>query len=162
MLRRSVFVLSLGVLAPAAWAQAPDASAPPAATTPPPADAPAAPPAPAKLDPKKLVAPKSSPELLERGRLAYSASCVVCHGEKGVGDGPAGLMLNPKPRDFTKEPFKQGGSPAELFVSITEGVKDTPMAGWAHLSEEERWGLSYYVLSLAPPKVQKAKAKATP
>lgn len=121
--------------------------------------------APAKLDAKKLVAPKSTPELLEKGRLAFAANCVVCHGEKGAGDGPAGVMLNPRPRDFTKEPFKQGGKPAELFVTITEGVKDTPMVGWPQLTDEDRWALTYHVSSLAPQKTKgkgKAKSEAKP
>lgn len=116
-----------------------------------------APAAPAKLDPKKLKAPKETPELLEKGKAAYAVSCVVCHGEKGMGDGPAGAGLNPKPRDFTKDAMKQGNKPAEVFVSITEGLKDTLMIGFPQLSEEERWGLTYYVLSMQPKAAGKAK-----
>lgn len=142
-----------------------------APTQPPTAQPPAAQPptaaAPPRLDAKKLVPPKPTPELLEKGKLAFSMSCVACHGEKGTGDGPAGLVLNPRPRDFTKDPFRQGQKPADVFVSITEGVKDTPMVGWSHLSEDERWALTYHVLSLVPKATgskgsKAAKAKTTP
>lgn len=119
-------------------------------------------PAPAKLDAKKLVAPKATPELLAKGAAAYTLYCVACHGEKGVGDGPAGLALTPRPRDFSKDPFKQGTKPAEVFVTISEGVKDTPMVGWAHLSEEDRWGLSYHVLTMVPAKKAKKTEKTAP
>jgi mono/diheme cytochrome c family protein len=127
-------------------APSPQAPAPPAA-------------APVRLDPKKLKAPKQTPELLEKGKAAFAANCVTCHGEKGAGDGPAGLYMNPKPRDFTKDPFKQGTRPEEIFVTVTEGVKDTLMVGWPQISEEERWGLSYYVLTMVPKPDNKAPAK---
>lgn len=157
MSRRVVaaLVASLFVVPTVAVAQG-DAGtpAPDAGATPPAAAAPAAP---EKLDPKKLKAPKQTPELLEKGKAAYAVSCLVCHGEKGQGDGPAGVALNPKPRDFTKDPMKQGNKPAEVFVSITEGLKDTLMVGFPQLSEEERWGLSYYVLSMNPKHAGKGK-----
>jgi mono/diheme cytochrome c family protein len=104
-----------------------------------------------RLDPKKLKAPKVTPELLEQGKQVYAVNCVPCHGEKGDGNGPAAAALTPKPRDFGKEPFKQGELPAEVFVTLTYGVKDTPMVPFAHLSEDERWALSHFVLSLKPP-----------
>lgn len=31
----------------------------------------------------------------------FRARCVVCHGEKGMGDGPGAAALNPKPRNYT-------------------------------------------------------------
>ena len=157
MLRRVVAALFLATAATGARAQ--EAGVPPPATA---AAPPATAAASANLDAKKLIAPKATPELLEKGRLAFAVSCVVCHGEKGLGDGPAGQMLNPRPRDFSKDPFKQGGKPAELFITISEGVKDTPMVGWAHLTEEDRWGLAYHVLSLAPAKAAKKAKGAGP
>jgi hypothetical protein len=71
-------------------------------------------------------------------------------------------VLVPPPRDFAKDPFKQGTKPEQVFTSITTGVKDTTMVGYPQLSEEERWALSYHVLELVPKanKGSKAKAKA--
>ncbi len=31
----------------------------------------------------------------------FKSRCTMCHGESGKGDGPAGVALNPKPRDMT-------------------------------------------------------------
>ena len=95
---------------------------------------------------------KSSPLLIEKGKAAYSANCVICHGENGDGNGVAGAAMNPKPRNFMTEKFKQGTAPKLVFKSISEGLKNTSMTGYGHLTEEDRWGLSYYVLSLRTAK----------
>ena len=35
------------------------------------------------------------------GKAVYERKCLLCHGEKGDGKGPAAELLDPKPRDFT-------------------------------------------------------------
>lgn len=90
----------------------------------------------------------SSPELISKGQASYKINCSVCHGDKGDGNGPAGASLNPKARNFISEKYKFGSKPEQVFKTISEGSKNTSMAGFAHLSEEERWGLTYYVLGL--------------
>lgn len=110
-------------------------------------------------EPNKVKAPKATPELLAAGKKIYEVNCLTCHGEKGDGNGEVGKVLNPKPRDFTKEPMKQGAKPEELFKSITEGVKDTPMVGWAQLSEEDRWAVTHYVLTMVPKPDKKGGKK---
>lgn len=93
------------------------------------------------------VTAKDTPELREKGKATYTTNCAICHGEKGDGNGAAGAMLNPKPRNFAKDKLKQGSKPDQIFKTITEGVPNTPMVGYGHLSEQDRWGLTYYVLS---------------
>ena len=96
-------------------------------------------------------APKSTPALLEKGKAAFLVNCMPCHGEKGDGEGPAGLALKTAgtpPRNFGVDPFKQGEKPADVFKTITAGVAGTPMVGFPQLSEEDRWGMSYHVLAL--------------
>ena len=39
--------------------------------------------------------------MLERGGNLYQANCAPCHGAKGKGDGPAGGIFKPPPRDHT-------------------------------------------------------------
>lgn len=92
--------------------------------------------------------PKSTPELLKKGESSFKANCVACHGPTGAGDGEVGKMLKPPPRNFSKDKFKQGDSVSAIFKTIAGGVKNTGMAGYPHLTEEERWGLAYYVLQL--------------
>lgn len=92
--------------------------------------------------------PASTPALLAKGKAAYTTNCVPCHGEKGHGDGPAAVALNPKPRDYTKDALKNGDKAEDIFKTLTDGLKGTTMVSFAHLSEEERWGLAYYVTEL--------------
>lgn len=96
-------------------------------------------------------APKATAELLDQGKKAFATSCAACHGEKGAGDGPAAAALNPKPRNFAKDKFKQGTKPEEIFKTIAAGVPGTPMVGFAYLPEKDRWALAYYVLELRKP-----------
>lgn len=96
-------------------------------------------------------APKPTAQMLEQGKKTFATSCVACHGEKGDGNGPAGAALNPRPRNFATEPFKQGDKPAEVFKSISEGVKGTPMVAFSYLPEADRWALTYWVLELKKP-----------
>lgn len=92
---------------------------------------------------------KSTPELLEKGKASYATNCLACHGDKGDGMGPAGQFMNPKPRHFGKDKFKLGNKPQQVFDAISKGLPNTSMTGYGHLPEDERWGLAYYVLSLA-------------
>ena len=89
-------------------------------------------------------APKSTPELMEKGKQAFAVNCVSCHGELGDGKGPAGEAV--KARNFTQDKFKAGTKPEQVFKTIANGLPGTSMAGFGHLPEEDRWGLVYYVL----------------
>lgn len=102
-------------------------------------------------------APPSSPELLEKGKASYNMNCAACHGEKGAGDGAAAAALNPKPRSFVTDTFKNGEKLENVFKSTSEGLPGTVMVAFAHLPEEERWAISHYVLELR--KAAKAKPK---
>lgn len=92
--------------------------------------------------------PKSTQALLDKGKATFTTTCVPCHGATGTGDGPAAVAFNPKPRDFSKDVLKNGEKPEELFKTVSEGLPGTPMVAFAHLPEEERWALAYYVLEL--------------
>jgi mono/diheme cytochrome c family protein len=41
-----------------------------------------------------------STEAVNAGRAIYRERCVACHGERGRGDGAAGVTLEPKPADL--------------------------------------------------------------
>jgi mono/diheme cytochrome c family protein len=93
----------------------------------------------------KPKAPKLTEALVAKGRAAYGVACASCHGTLGDGNGPAGMYLQPKPRQFGKEPFKQGDSVEAIFLTLQTGVPTTPMVSFAHLPEEDRWAMAYYV-----------------
>ncbi len=105
-------------------------------------------------------APKATPELLEKGKTAYTSYCQSCHGEKGEGNGPAGMYLVPKPRNFVAEPFKKGNKPEEIFQTITTGIPGSTMVPFANIAEQDRWALTHYVLELQKQgKAANAKGK---
>lgn len=94
---------------------------------------------------------------LKRGEALYKKLCLVCHGPEGRGDGPVAEFLFPKPRDYTTMTLDSSHHTEEdHFGKITKGIPCTGMAGFAFLSEEERWALVAVVHELA-----KAKAPIT-
>jgi len=101
--------------------------------------------------PAKVAAPRPTPELVAKGKVAYTNTCAVCHGEKGDGNGVAGASLNPKPRDLRVKDlkvgahYKNGGKPEQLFKTISEGLPGTAMVSFGAQSEEDRWAMVYYI-----------------
>ena len=60
----------------------------------------------------KLKAPfgklkKASADIVAEGKKIFEGkgTCVNCHGKTGEGNGPAGKVLNPSPRNFTNCKF---------------------------------------------------------
>jgi len=93
-------------------------------------------------------APASTPELIEKGKTSYATNCLICHGDKHDGNGPAGAALNPKPRNLVSDKFKKGDKAPQIFKTISEGLAGTTMTGYGHLPEDERWGLTHFIVSL--------------
>lgn len=92
-----------------------------------------------------------------RARALYRDKCEVCHGARGNGKGPAAIYLDPAPRDLTTGEYKfrstptgELPTPADLFRTITRGLRGTSMPGWAGLSEEDRWQLVQRVMAFSP------------
>lgn len=94
--------------------------------------------------------PKRLPSLAS-GKTLYLENCAQCHGESGKGDGPGREMMNsksPPPADFTDPERMAGLSPFKAFNTASFGIEGTAMASFAALSEEQRWQVAFYVLSL--------------
>jgi len=101
--------------------------------------------------------PTATPELIARGKGLYQkARCFQCHGEEGKGDGESAADLTDDlkfpihPTDFTRGQLKGGATVHDVFRTMTLGLDGSPMPSFADsMSEEERWAISYYVLSLS-------------
>lgn len=89
---------------------------------------------------------KESPELIEKGKKTYAMYCAVCHGANLDGNGPA--SADSKPRNFLKEPFKNGDSVESIEKSIRDGIPKTVMVAFPSIPEEERWGIAYYIKTM--------------
>ena len=89
-----------------------------------------------------------SPTEVAGGRATYQAKCAICHGQRGRGDGPAALTMNPRPVDLTVHVPQH--AQGEIFYWISEGVAGTQMPAWKdQLSETERWQVVRFLQALA-------------
>jgi mono/diheme cytochrome c family protein len=91
------------------------------------------------------------------GRKVYvDMQCASCHGDGGEGNGPSAKGLTDvwghpiRTRDLT-EPYesKLANNVTNIYRTFTTGLDGTPMPSYADsLSNEQRWDLANYVLSL--------------
>ncbi len=131
-----------------------------------------------------------------RGRVLYMSNrtkCYTCHGPLGRGDGSAVDDFWPKPgtnekyaqrglhdlwghklqpRDLTRNQYRGGRRPVDLYRRVFSGIKGTPMPafGGTVLKDEEIWDLVNYVMSIPfeapsatavkPPAMASAPAKS--
>ncbi len=97
------------------------------------------------------VASKSTPELIARGREVFKANCISCHGEDGLGDGPAGLTLNPRPRNFHQAGgWTNGAKISEIYRTLQEGIVKNGMASFSYLPPSDRFALIHLIRSFQP------------
>lgn len=94
------------------------------------------------------VAPRRWPDIA-RGATLYAALCASCHGAGGLGDGPAGVNLDPAPAVLSEGDRIAGIAPFQAYNTVRLGVEGTGMLAFPQLSEEEVWDLAFFVKSLA-------------
>ncbi len=86
-------------------------------------------------------------EVLDRGKYLFTIHCMVCHGEKGAGDGSIVQTeaYPPVPSYADRLPTISEG---QMFHSITYGKN--LMGSYSYvLSAEDRWKVIYYIEQLA-------------
>jgi cytochrome c oxidase cbb3-type subunit I/II len=101
--------------------------------------------------------PTPSPELINHGKDVWqNAKCWECHGNLGKGDGEKAAGLKDdfgfpiRPADLTSGQFKSGPAVQDIFRTMSTGLSGTPMPSYRDsLSEQDRWALAYYVVSLS-------------
>ncbi len=95
-----------------------------------------------------ITPPKSVPDLAAAATL-YQQNCMSCHGELGKGDGPLAGHQDPMPTNFQDLNRAKLRSINGLYNTITMGVAETGMVSYAEqLSDDQRWGLAFYVSQL--------------
>lgn len=114
----------------------------------------------AAVDVSKITEPwVPNADMVTHGQKLYAQNCAMCHGNTGLGDGPAGQALNPKPRNLVEGPWKKGGGYIGLYTVLTEGIPGSSMAAYAHLKPVDRWAMVQYIDSITKAKVQEDPAK---
>jgi mono/diheme cytochrome c family protein len=97
-----------------------------------------------------LTAGVPSSELIAKGRDLFKANCASCHGDNGEGNGPAGLVLNPKPRNFhTLTGWTNGSRVSQIYRTLQEGIVRNGMASYGYLTPLERFALVHFVRTFA-------------
>lgn len=85
---------------------------------------------------------------IAKGKALYEGkgTCFNCHGKAGDGQGEAGKILNPSPRDFTNCKFHKKRKDGELFWVIKNGSPGTGMVSLipAAITEDEAWHIINY------------------
>lgn len=89
-------------------------------------------------------------EATKKGAELFAMNCASCHGPAGAGDGPAGMALNPKPRNMTVSgDYKYGAGDLGIFRTTKYGVDGTGMAPWeGRMSDEDTWKVVNFVRTL--------------
>lgn len=81
------------------------------------------------------------------GAEVFKTNCAACHGDTGLGDGPAGAALDPAPKNLAELQAQAGDD--YLFWRITTGKEGTSMVPWKGiLTEEQIWQLVAFLRTL--------------
>ncbi len=91
----------------------------------------------------------SSDEARQRGRTIFQSKCALCHGARADGKGARSKGLSRKAADFTNPEWRSSTTPRALFRILSEGKRGTSMPAWPTLSNEQKWDVIAYVLSVA-------------
>jgi mono/diheme cytochrome c family protein len=90
---------------------------------------------------------KDDKEALAIGKILYNKHCRLCHGKKGLGDGPTASQLTSDPKDFT-DPAFQRQSDGAIFYKAWTGRNEMPSFEKRIQEEEDMWSVVNYVRSL--------------
>lgn len=91
--------------------------------------------------------PEQTPNLVN-GAAIFIEKCAPCHGETGLGDGKQGLQLPVTVRPFGLPEVARPASPEQYYAVVTRGNIERFMPPFASLTDQERWDVTAYVLTL--------------
>ena len=81
------------------------------------------------------------------GATVFKVYCETCHGPQGHGDGPAGAVLDPAPKNLAELQATAGDD--YLFWRISTGKEGTAMVAWKGvLTDDEIWQVISYIHTL--------------
>ena len=81
------------------------------------------------------------------GANVFKTNCEACHGPQGHGDGPAGVALDPAPKDLAVLQATAGDD--YLYWRINTGKEGTSMVAWKGvLTDEQIWQAVAFINTL--------------
>lgn len=111
-----------------------------------------------KVDVSKIEKPwEENADMAAHGNAVYKNNCAVCHGDKYMGEAPAGKAVGA--RNLVEGKWKQGGDSISLFNTLVSGIPGTSMASFKHIPVKDRWALVQFIRSVTENKVKDDPAK---
>jgi mono/diheme cytochrome c family protein len=102
----------------------------------------------------------AEPPAPQEGLSLYMEKCAPCHGEQGRGDGPQGLQLSVKVPAFGLPDAGRAAIPTNYFTIVSQGRIENFMPPFSgSLSEQQRWNVVAYAISLHTSAVELAQGK---
>jgi len=100
--------------------------------------------------PMPTLGPLYPPEApsLERGAAIFAEKCAACHGDKGLGDGAQGKQLPYPVAALALPSFAHPAAPVDWYTVVSQGNIERFMPPFASLSEQERWDVVTFAISL--------------
>lgn len=81
------------------------------------------------------------------GAHVFKTNCESCHGPQGHGDGPAGAVLDPQPKNLAVLQAAAGDD--YLYWRINTGKEGTSMVAWKGvLTDEQIWQVVAFIRTL--------------
>ncbi len=103
--------------------------------------------------------PAQAPSI-ENGAAIYAEKCAACHGDEGMGDGPDGKQLPVTVAGLGLPQVGQAAKPSDWFMMVSRGNIERYMPPFVSLSEQERWDVVAYALTLHTTPEQIANGKS--
>jgi high-affinity iron transporter len=95
------------------------------------------------------------------GHALFTQNCSSCHGDKGLGDGPAASGLGMPVPGIGSAKLTPDLSPTLAYNVVSVGVRGTPMASFAtSLTPQDRWNVVNYMYALRGTKMALPAAAA--
>ncbi|MBI3162551.1 MAG: cytochrome c [Chloroflexi bacterium] len=91
--------------------------------------------------------PASAPDIAN-GAIIYAEKCAACHGVAGLGDGEQGKQLPVTAAPLGLAEYGQTAQPSKWYAQVTQGNLDRFMPPFSSLSDQERWDVVAYALTL--------------
>ena len=119
--------------------------------------------------PPGYVAPTPAPTLgplipaqapsVSNGAAIYVEKCAPCHGDTGLGDGEQGIQLGVAVPAFGLPEVARPASLAQWYVMVTNGNLERFMPPFRSLSDQERWDVVAYAMTLHTTEQEIEKGK---
>jgi high-affinity iron transporter len=91
----------------------------------------------------------SAPLDTARGHVLFTQNCSSCHGDRGLGDGPASKGITLEVPGIGSASMTPALSPTLAYNVVSVGVRGTPMGSFAaSLTPQDRWNIVNYVYTM--------------